>query len=111
MASFAQGKIEAYCGPAGLGAPDDLEQVIVEFIRGAKKTLDIAVQELDSEPIAQALLDAAFKGIDIRMFLEQDYLRAASPPKVAPQAQAARPEWAKEAASITAQPSRSTPWS
>ena len=70
MATFAQGKIEAFCGPVELGAPDDLEQVIVEFIRGAKKSLDIAVQELDSEVIAQALLDAALKGIGIRMFIE-----------------------------------------
>lgn len=85
MATFAQGKIEAYCGPAELGAPDELERVVIEFIRGAKKTLDIAVQELDSEPIAQALLDAALRGIDIRMFLEQDYLRAAAPPKVSQQ--------------------------
>lgn len=84
MALFAQGKIEAYCGPAGLGAPDELERVIVDFIGGAKKTLDIAVQELDSEPIAQALLDAALKGIDICMFLEQDYLRAATRPKPKP---------------------------
>jgi len=86
MATFAQGKIEAYCGPVELGAPDNLEQVIVEFIRGAKKSLDIAVQELDSEVIAQALLDAALKGISIRMFMEQDYLRADQPPKVAPKA-------------------------
>lgn len=85
MTTFAQGKIEAYCGPAELGAPDELERVVIEFIRGARKTLDIAVQELDSEPIAQALLDAALRGIDIRMFLEQDYLRAAAPPKVSPQ--------------------------
>lgn len=85
MATFAQGKIEAYCGPAELGAPDELERVVIEFIRGARKTLDIAVQELDSEPIAQALLDAALRGIDIRMFLEQDYLRAAAPPKVSAQ--------------------------
>jgi hypothetical protein len=32
MASFAEGKIEAYVGPPELGAADDLEQVIVEFI-------------------------------------------------------------------------------
>jgi hypothetical protein len=32
--------------------------VIVDFIRGARSFLDIAVQELDSEPIAQAILDA-----------------------------------------------------
>ena len=28
MAVFADGKIEAYFGPPGLGAADDLEQVI-----------------------------------------------------------------------------------
>ena len=85
MAVFAQGRIEAYCGPAELGAPDALEEAVVAFICDARKTLDIAVQELDSEPIAQALLDAACKGIAIRMFLEQDYLRAGAPPKVSRQ--------------------------
>ena len=84
MASFAQGKIEAFCGPFELGAPDDLDKVVVGFIRGARKILDVAVQELDTEPIAQALLDAALRGIDICMFLEQDYLRAAKPPRVTP---------------------------
>lgn len=86
MTAFAQGKIEAFCGPTELGAPDDLEQVIIGFLRDAKKTLDIAVQELDSEPIAQALLDAACRGIRIRMFMEQDYLCAGGPPKPKPKA-------------------------
>jgi hypothetical protein len=58
MASFADGKIEAFIGPTELGAADNLEQVIVDFIAGARTSLDIAVQELDSEPIAQAILDA-----------------------------------------------------
>lgn len=57
MASFAGGKIQAYVGPPDLGAADDLEQVIVDFIAGAKTRLDIAVQEIDSRPIAQAILD------------------------------------------------------
>ena len=35
MASFADGKIQAYVGPPELGAADDLERVIVEFIAGA----------------------------------------------------------------------------
>jgi hypothetical protein len=48
MASFAGGKIQAYVGPPELGAADDLEQVIVDFIAGAKTRLDIAVQEIDS---------------------------------------------------------------
>ncbi len=75
MASFAGGKIEAYVGPKELGAADDLEQVIVDFVGGARSSLDIAVQELDSEPIAQAILDARWRGVSVNLFLEQDYLR------------------------------------
>ncbi|HEB63116.1 MAG TPA: phospholipase [Gammaproteobacteria bacterium] len=81
MASFARGKIEAFVGPVELGAPDDLEAVIVNFIRGAKKYLDIAIQELDNEVIAQALLDAAYRDISIRIFTEQDYLKSRKRPK------------------------------
>jgi phosphatidylserine/phosphatidylglycerophosphate/cardiolipin synthase-like enzyme len=84
MASFAGGKIEAYIGPPELGAADDLEQVIVDFIRGAKSSLDIAVQEIDSRAIAQAILDARWRGIRVNIFLEQDYLRSdlvGTPPK------------------------------
>jgi phosphatidylserine/phosphatidylglycerophosphate/cardiolipin synthase-like enzyme len=76
MAVFAAGKIEAFVGPQELGAADDLEQVIVDFIAGAKKSLDIAVQEIDSEPIAQAILDARWRGVDVDMFIEQDYIRS-----------------------------------
>lgn len=76
MAAFADGKIEAYVGPPGLGAADDLEAVIVDFIAGARARLDIAVQELDSEPIAQAILAASWRGVRVTLFLEQDYLRS-----------------------------------
>jgi phospholipase D-like protein len=75
MAVFANGKIEAYVGPPGLGAADDLEAVIVEFIAGARTKLDVAVQELDSEAIARALLAASWRGVRVTLFLEQDYLR------------------------------------
>ena len=76
MAVFADGKIEAYVGPPGLGAADDLEAVIVDFIGGARRRLDIAVQELDSEAIARAILAASWRGIRVTLFLEQDYLRS-----------------------------------
>jgi phosphatidylserine/phosphatidylglycerophosphate/cardiolipin synthase-like enzyme len=76
VADFAGGKIAAYLGPVELDAPDDLETVICEFIRGARKSLDIAVQELDSAPIAQAILDARWRGVKVDLFLEQDYLRS-----------------------------------
>jgi len=84
VASFADGKIEAYLGPVGLGGADDLEAVIVAFIAGAKESLDIAVQEIDSRPIAQAILDARWRGVRVHIFLEQDYIRSdliGSPPK------------------------------
>lgn len=75
MPVFAGGKIEAYVGPRDLGAADDLEQVVCDFIAGARTSLGVAVQELDSEPIAQALLDASWRGVRVEVFLEQDYLR------------------------------------
>jgi phosphatidylserine/phosphatidylglycerophosphate/cardiolipin synthase-like enzyme len=74
MPEFAGGKIEAYVGPSDLGGPDDLEKVIVDFIGEATSSLDIAVQEIDSEPIAQAILDARWRGVRVRIVLEQDYL-------------------------------------
>jgi phosphatidylserine/phosphatidylglycerophosphate/cardiolipin synthase-like enzyme len=79
MAVFADGRIEVYVGPRELGGADDLEDAIVTFISGARESLDIAVQELDSEPIAQAVLDARWRGVDVDLFLEQDYLRSELP--------------------------------
>ena len=84
MAVFAQGAIEGYVGPAELGAADNLEQVIVDFIAGAERSLDIAVQELDNEAIAQAILDARFRGVSVRMVLEQDYLLTGRLPSIRP---------------------------
>lgn len=85
MAVFADGKIEAYVGPPELGAADDLERVVAEFIGGARSTLSVAVQELDNPVIAQALLDASWRGVRVELFVEQDYLRTplpGSPPRL-----------------------------
>ncbi len=76
MATFANGKIEAYVGPPELKAADDLEAVIVDFIARAKESLDIAVQEIDSMPIAEAILDARWRGVDVDVYLEQDYIKS-----------------------------------
>lgn len=70
------GNIEFYVGPHQAGAQDDLEAVIVNFLDQAQSTLDIAVQELDDDNIAQAVLRAAERGVRIRMVLEADYLVA-----------------------------------
>ncbi len=70
------GKLELYMGPTGAGAPDDLRQVIVDFIDGASKRLEIAVQELEDEAIAQAIVRARQRKVQVWMVLEADYLRA-----------------------------------
>jgi phosphatidylserine/phosphatidylglycerophosphate/cardiolipin synthase-like enzyme len=75
MADFADGRIKAYFGPTELGGADDLETVIIDFIKGAERSLDIAVQEIDSMPIAEAIINARWRGVDVQVFLEQDYLR------------------------------------
>jgi len=71
------GKIELYIGPNDLGAKDDLEDVIVKFINGAQKRLEVAVQELESKPITDALIAARQRKVLVKLVLEQDYLRAA----------------------------------
>jgi phosphatidylserine/phosphatidylglycerophosphate/cardiolipin synthase-like enzyme len=86
MAVFAQGAIEGCVGPVELGAKDNLEEVIVDFIAGAEHSLDIAVQELDNPVIAEAILDARFRGVSVRMVVEQDYLLSAKLPTVTPRA-------------------------
>lgn len=76
---ITEGNISIYMGPNHLGAPDDLERVIIEFINKAKSTLDIAVQELESKPIAIAIIQARQRGIKVRIVLEGDYLVADKP--------------------------------
>jgi phosphatidylserine/phosphatidylglycerophosphate/cardiolipin synthase-like enzyme len=68
------GSVELYAGPTVLGAPDDLETVILDFLGDARKSLAIAVQEIDSRPLAQAIIDAKARGVRVRVILEGDYL-------------------------------------
>jgi phosphatidylserine/phosphatidylglycerophosphate/cardiolipin synthase-like enzyme len=68
------GSIEFYAGPPVLGGPDDLDQVIRDFIGGAKKQLLIAVQELDSRAITDAILAAKKAKLHVQIILEGDYL-------------------------------------
>jgi phosphatidylserine/phosphatidylglycerophosphate/cardiolipin synthase-like enzyme len=91
--SIKLGGIELFVGPTVLGGADDLDQVVRDFIDGAKQSVLIAVQELDSPAIARAVLAAAArpkvpanrrdKFVDVRVILEGDYLtevRAAADP-------------------------------
>jgi phosphatidylserine/phosphatidylglycerophosphate/cardiolipin synthase-like enzyme len=68
------GSVEFYAGPPVLGAPDDLDAVIRDFIAGAKTSLSIAVQELDSRTIAEAVIAAKQAKVRVQMILEGDYL-------------------------------------
>jgi phosphatidylserine/phosphatidylglycerophosphate/cardiolipin synthase-like enzyme len=68
------GSVEFYAGPSVLGGPDDLETVIHDFIAGANKTLRIAVQEIDSRTIADAVLAAKAAGLRVQIVLEGGYL-------------------------------------
>ncbi|MFB0517124.1 MAG: phospholipase D-like domain-containing protein [Candidatus Neomarinimicrobiota bacterium] len=81
--SLQIGNLELYMGPSELGAPDNLEEIIVQFIDGARKRLDVAVQELESVPIASALIRARQRRVVVRIVIEWDYLsvdRAISTP-------------------------------
>ena len=73
------GNIEIYMGPKNLGASDGLEEVIINFIRNAEDTLDIAVQELESKPITEAIVDARKRKVRVRVVLERDYLTERRP--------------------------------
>lgn len=75
------GNISLYMGPHTLDAPDDLEAAIIEFIEGAGETLRISIQELDHEPIAEAIIAAKRRGVSVHMIMEQDYLKEKSIPQ------------------------------
>lgn len=54
---------------------DDLESIIVENIQAAQSTVDVAIQELRSPRIAQALRDRKQAGVQVRVVLENTYSR------------------------------------
>ncbi|WP_433306258.1 phospholipase D-like domain-containing protein [Actinoplanes sp. CA-030573] len=68
------GSVQFYAGPPVLGAPDDLDLVIRDFIGGATSSLLIAVQELDSRAVAEAILAAKARKVRVQLILEGDYL-------------------------------------
>ncbi|MBV2093724.1 MAG: phospholipase [Candidatus Thiodiazotropha sp. (ex Codakia orbicularis)] len=77
------GQVAFFAGPHNLGAPDNLETVIVDFINQAQKRLEIAVQELESEPIAKAIIAARKRKVLVKLVIEQSYLKR-SPLKADP---------------------------
>jgi phosphatidylserine/phosphatidylglycerophosphate/cardiolipin synthase-like enzyme len=95
VATFADRKIEAFVGPRALGAADDLEAEIVRFIDAAEDSVDVAVQELDSAPIAEALIRKRLARKSVRLVLNHSYLMEDEPP---PPNGAGIDRWAGDAA-------------
>lgn len=54
-------------------AGDNLEQLIVDQIHAAQSSVDVAVQELRSPLVAQALRDRFQAGVRVRLILENTY--------------------------------------
>ncbi len=52
---------------------DDLEQLVIDAIAQATMTVDLAVQELNLPLIAEALVTAQQRGVQVRVILENDY--------------------------------------
>ncbi len=74
--SVKVGKVEFYVGPHDVGAADNLETTIEGFIDGATKRLEIAVQELENEVIAKAIIRAKQRKVTVKVVVEHDYLIA-----------------------------------
>ena len=52
---------------------DDLEQVVLDAIAGARSSISLAVQELTLPRIAQALVERHRAGVQVRVVLENSY--------------------------------------
>ncbi|KKZ15360.1 MAG: phospholipase, partial [Candidatus Synechococcus spongiarum 142] len=52
---------------------DNLEQVVVDAIAGARRSISLAVQELTLPGIAQALVERHRAGVQVRVVLENSY--------------------------------------
>ena len=74
---------ELHLGPKQQGAADSLIDPIISFIGAAKsrQNLMIAVQEIDNTEIAEAIVAARLRGVNIDLVVEQSYLLAKSKPK------------------------------
>jgi len=66
------GNVELYMGPHQTGAFDNLEEIIVDFINAAQSRLEVAVQELDSPQIAEALIRARQRKVAVKVVTEHN---------------------------------------
>lgn len=52
---------------------DNLEQIIVDAIKGAKRSVDVAVQEFRLPNIAKAMIEKHRQGVKVRLIIENTY--------------------------------------
>jgi phosphatidylserine/phosphatidylglycerophosphate/cardiolipin synthase-like enzyme len=76
------GDIELHLGPKEQGSDDSLIDPIIAFIKRAKKrqNLMIAVQEIDNRQIAEAIVNARLRGVNVDLVVEQSYLLGKNKP-------------------------------
>ena len=65
---------EVYDGPLDPKDPDSLENRLIDKLYDAETSIDAALQELDSEPIANALIAAHQCNVTVRLVTETDYI-------------------------------------
>ena len=64
---------EVYAGELDENTPDTLDKRLVAKLSAAQERVDAALYDLDSEPIADALIKAYKQGVKVRVFTENDY--------------------------------------
>jgi phosphatidylserine/phosphatidylglycerophosphate/cardiolipin synthase-like enzyme len=74
--SGANSYTDPYRNKTRLG--DNFEQVIIDAIKSAKRSVDVAVQEFRLPGIAQAMIDQHNKGVKVRLIIENTYNRGYS---------------------------------
>lgn len=74
--SGANSYTDPYRNQTRLG--DNFEQVIIDAIKSAKRSVDVAVQEFRLPGIAQAMIDKRNQGVKVRLIIENTYNRGYS---------------------------------
>ena len=65
-----------------LPGEENIDQRLIEKLSKAKKTVDCALYELDSDIIATAMISAKNRGVQVRIVTDTDYMKNAAVKKV-----------------------------
>jgi phosphatidylserine/phosphatidylglycerophosphate/cardiolipin synthase-like enzyme len=58
-----------------------VERILVELIDRSQSTLDVAIHDIDLEPVTDALARAAGRGVRVRVVIESEVIRSQEPVK------------------------------